>query len=256
MAGVDDASTLTPLEFFCKFFPYKYVKEHLIPATNKQLDEMGYDETSVPEFEGWLGMWMNMSLHPGYVQEEFFMKKDHTYDWNPPFLGCFMSGNRFNEITRALCLSNDNPPKHRDRFFWVRKLIESFNAETKEAFIPGWLVVVDESMVAFLNTYCPGWTCVKRKPHPMGNEYHTTADYFCKVIFHIEIVEGKDQPTEGEHSTIKYEVEFASKVGALVVRMTEGLHGSGRTVILDSGFGYVPSVVQLRNRGACLLQRM
>lgn len=52
MAGVDDASTLTPLEFFRKFFPYKYLKEHLIPATDKQLDEMGYEKTSVPEFEG------------------------------------------------------------------------------------------------------------------------------------------------------------------------------------------------------------
>ncbi len=28
----------------------------------------------------------------------------------------------------------------------------------------------------------------------MGNEYHTTADCLCKVMFHIEICEGKDQP--------------------------------------------------------------
>ena len=31
--------------------------------------------------------------------------------------------------------------------------------------------------------------------------------------------------------------------------MTEGLHRSGRCIILDSGFGYVPSVIQLKAKG-------
>ena len=119
----------------------------------------------------------------------------------------------------------------------------------KKVFVPSCLCVVDESMVAFLNKYAPGWTAVKRKPHPFGNEYNTIADCICKIIFHMEIREGKDQPTEGPHATSEFEEEFGSKVAALVVRMTKGLHGSGRCIILDSGFGYVPAVVQLRNKG-------
>ena len=105
------------------------------------------------------------------------------------------------------------------------------------------------SMVAFLNAYAPGWTYVKRKPHPMGNKYHTIVDCYCKVIFGIEIVEGKDQPKHGEFTESKYEREMESKVAALCVWMTESIHGSGQVVILDSGFGYVPAVVQLKAHG-------
>jgi len=249
MRGIDDPSTLSPEDFFLKFLPTKWMKESLLPATNEELLLNGSKETSMGELKGWLGIWILISLHPGYHQRDFFSHVKRDTFWNPPYVGEYMSGKRFEQICSAIKLTSKEPPTHLDRFFWVRDMIQAFNDETKEVFIPGWLVVVDESMVAFLNKYCPGWTVVKRKPHPMGNEYHTTADCVTKVIFHIEICEGKDQPKEGEHSTNKYEAEMGSKIGALVVRMTEGLHGSGRAVILDSGFGYVPAVVQLKNKG-------
>ena len=105
-------------------------------------------------------------------------------------------------------------------------------------------------MVAFLNKYAPGWTAVKRKPHPFGNKYNTILDYICKIIFHMEIREGKDQPTEVPHANAEFEEEFGSKVAALVVRITKGLQGLGPCIILDSGFGYIYAVVQLRNKGS------
>ena len=93
---------------------------------------------------------------------------------------------------------------------------------------------------------------VPRKPHPMGNEYHTTACCDTKIIFWIELVQGKEFPKEGKHAEVEFEKEFGSKVAALVVRMTRPLWGSGCTVIMDSGFGYIPSVVQLRAKGLYL----
>jgi len=249
MRGIEDPSVLTPTEFFLKFLPTKWMRTSLLPATNEELLLNNLEKTSMGELLGWLGIWINMSLHPGYQPRDFFSLAERDAFFHPPYLGNYMSGKRFEQISSAIKLTSKEPPTYRDRFFWVREMIQAFNDETKDVFVPGWLVVVDESMVAFLNKYCPGWTVVKRKPHPMGNEYHTTADCVTKVIFHIEICEGKDKPKEGEHSTTKYEAEMGSKIGALVVRMTEGLHGSGRAVILDSGFGYVPAVVQLKNKG-------
>ena len=251
MKDVEDPSKLSKADFFRKFFPTKWGKKHLLPATNKNLKASGHEESYWEELEGWIALWVVMSLNPSYYVNDFFtVEKPRDEFWNPPYLGNHMSGNRFRQIEAALCLCNDEPPtEYRDRFFWVRAMILAFNTETKEVFVPSWLCVVDESMVAFLNKYAPGWTAVKRKPHPHGNEYNTTADCFCKIIFHMEIREGKDQPTEGPYSKSKFEEEFGSKVAALVVRMTEGLHGSGRCIILDSGFGYVPAVVQLRNKG-------
>ena len=249
MAGVDNPSVLSELDYALKFLPTDFMKNVLLPATNQELVLNGKKPTTMPEFLGWLGMWIVISLHPGYNKRDFFNKDDRTYCWNPPYLGNFMSRNRFEAISAAIKLSNDPVPAHRDRFFWIRKMCAAFNAETKKVFVPGWLNVVDESMAEFSDPYAPGWGVVSRKPHPMGNEYHTTADCFCRVIFHIEMVEGKDRPKDGPYSKAEYEEEFGSKIAALCVRMTEGLHGSGRCIILDSGFGYVPAVIQLKAHG-------
>ena len=176
MRGIDDPSVLSPTDFFLRFLPTKWMEASLLPATNEELLLNGYKKTTMGELKGWLGIWMLISLHPGYQSRDFFSKVERDTYWNPPYVGDHMSGKRFEQISSAIKLTSNEPPTYRDRFFWVREMIQAFNDETKEAFIPGWLVVVDESMVAFLDKYCPGWTVVKRKPHPMGNEYHTTAD--------------------------------------------------------------------------------
>ena len=61
------------------------------------------------------------------------------------------------------------------------------------------LVCVDESMVVFYNKYTPGWIEVKRKPHPLGNKYHTVACCESTILFFMDLFEGKDKPMEGEH---------------------------------------------------------
>ena len=60
---------------------------------------------------------------------------------------------------------------------------------------------------------------------PLGNEYHTTASCESKIIFWIEIVEGKSKPKEGPNAESKFEKEFESKIAALVVRMTTPIWG-------------------------------
>ena len=37
---------------------------------------------------------------------------------------------------------------------------------------------------------------VPRKPHTMGNEYHSICCGKCEIMFAIELVEGKDRPKE------------------------------------------------------------
>ena len=112
-----------------------------------------------------------------------------------------MSGKRFSDISSCICLRKvEDNPAYRYKFFWVRELIDGFNKNMSKVFVPGWIVCVDESMVVFYNKYAPGWIVIKRKPHPMGNEYLTTACCQSKVIFWIELVQGKDIPKEGESS--------------------------------------------------------
>ena len=241
---------LTKLALFHILAPTEYCIDDLFPATNKELQSRGYDTLCDGEFDCWLGIWTLMQLHPGYQSKEFFNVKPRDMFWNPPYCGGVMSGKRFSDISACIRLRKDEDvPNYRDKFFWVRNLIDGFNENMSKVFCPAWIVCVDESMVVFYNKYALGWIVVKRKPHPMGNEYHTTACCQSKVIFWIELVQGKDAPKEGEHKEMEFEREFGSKVAALVVRMTKSVWGSGRTVMMDSGFGYIPSVVQLRAKG-------
>ena len=78
---------------------------------------------------------------------------------------------------------------------------------------------------------------------------HITACCESKIILSIEIVAGKSQAIVGPHSLSKFEEKFKSKVAALIVQVSESIYGSRRVVMMDNGFGYVPSVVQLKEKG-------
>ena len=51
-------------DYFRKLFPTRWGKQHLLPATNKTLKNNGHAETYWEEIEGWLGLWVMMSLNP------------------------------------------------------------------------------------------------------------------------------------------------------------------------------------------------
>ena len=137
----------------------KYIIANLIPATNSELEKNVYSPITKGEFLCWLGLWLNISLHHVYSYQDFFSVSDRNFSWkNPTYLGKFMTGKHFERINSHLALTTKELPKE-----------YAFNTKTKGVFTMGWLIVVHESMVVFLNTYAPGWTVVKRKPHPMGN---------------------------------------------------------------------------------------
>ena len=77
-------------------------------------------------------------------------------------------------------------------------MIDAFNQHYAEEYIPSWLNCLDESMNSWLDKFCPGFMSVPRKPHPLGNEYHSIADgdYGKPVIWRIKLQEGKDHPKD------------------------------------------------------------
>ena len=91
----------------------------------------------MPEFYGWLGIWFVMQLHPGYQMRDFFSVKNRTTFWNPSFLGYIMSGKRFEQINECIRLRNiEDNPDYRDKFFWVREMIDCFNENMEDIFSP------------------------------------------------------------------------------------------------------------------------
>ena len=69
-----------------------------------------------------------------------------------------------------------------------------------------------------------------------------------KYIFWTKIIDGKINPTKGPYTESKFEHNFWYNIALLLVKITELQWGSERSVMADSGFGYVPSVVQIKNR--------
>jgi len=158
----------------------------------------------------------------------------------------YMSRNRFNAILAALNYTNPTPPTFKDRFWEVRNLLTAWNNNMNENFIPGWICCLDESMSKWVNQFtCPGFMVVPRKPWPFGNEYHTIACGVSGVMFGIELVEGKDRPPELPGK----EFEEKGKTVSLLQRLTYSIWGTGKVVVLDSGFCVLQGLVKLKKVG-------
>ena len=100
-------------------------------------------------------------------------------------------------------------------------------------------------MSTWMNKYsCPGWMFVPRKPWPFGNEYHTVCCSLSGILWQMELVEGKDSPSE-----IIPKYNNQGKTVALLLRVLEPIFTRGNVVILDSGFCVLKGIVELKKRG-------
>ena len=83
---------LTKIALFQTFSPMKYYREKLLRATSDNLVAQEYKQLLEGEFLGWLGLWFLIQVNPGYQMMDFFLLKERTVWWNPPYLGGYMSG--------------------------------------------------------------------------------------------------------------------------------------------------------------------
>ena len=93
---------------------------------------------------------------------------------------------------------------------------------------------------------------MKRKP-----QYHTIVCCNTHVIFHIEIVEGKDRLSTGPDSVAEFETELGATPG-LVARMIRLIWGTSHVVLLDTGFGFLPCLQALKSKGfisTCVIKK-
>ena len=255
MAGIPDAApTITNLnnnqpslvELFEHLFPSDFLKDVVLTQINDNI-EQGTREVTYGELLRWIGCWFLMATITGPQRHEYWRNSEPTMFAGAPFrLNKIMTGNRFNVILSAIEYTNDNPPAYKDRFHPIRKLVDAWNNNMKQAFSSSWITCLDESMSVWNNQYtCPGFVVVPRKPHPMGNEYHTIACGMSGVLFQLEMREGKDSPKEKGKPMYSH---LGTTVG-LLLRLTKCIWGSGRIVVLDSGFCVLKALIELRKRG-------
>ena len=163
----------------------------------------------------------------------------------PMRLGHFMSKKRFEVILKGLSFTSHQLPVFRDRFWEVWEMLDAWNTNMTEQFTPSWVSCLDESMSTWTNKYsCPGWMFVPRKPWPFGNEYHTVCCSMSGILWQMELIEGKDSPSE-----IIPKFHNEGKTVGLLLRVLEPIFAKGMTVILDSGFCVLKGIIELKKRG-------
>ena len=247
------------LELFRMAMPEEWVVDVVLPATNAIIEG---DKLSLQDFYCFVGCHFFMACFEGISDRRlWWSSKPITIDEGAPFrLNNYMSLRRFNAITSALRFTIKEPPPFKDPFFDVREMIDAYNTHMLIEYIPAWLNCLDESMNTFLDKNCPGFMSVPRKPHPLGNEYHTIADGDDgkPIVWRVKMQEGKDRPkdatgnwafpSEFEGTNINTGRKY-TKTSTLMCEMTVPIHGTGKVVSMDSGFCVTCGILHLHDHG-------
>ncbi|DAZ93699.1 TPA: hypothetical protein N0F65_009250 [Lagenidium giganteum] len=154
----------------------------------------------------------------------------------------YMSRNRFVKLTSAfsLCdpdITSDDP--------WM-----PVNRRRRSQVHAGDFLCVDESMVQrygkeskYHHLGLPHKTKIPLKPVSQGAEIKTIADAQSGVILGLELVEGKERQRQKQYAS-----EFGEGT-AVVLRLSQPFQGTRRTVVADSAFASVKTLLQLERRG-------
>ena len=233
-------------QLFEMFFFKDFILKVILPEINKRIQEDKHRPVTYGEFLRWLGLWFLMATITGPDWTALWsMGEVDCFVGAPMRLGHFMSNKRFEVILKALSCTSCQPPAFRDRFWEVWEMLDAWNTDMTEQFTPSWVSCLDKSMSTWTNKYsCPGWMFVPQKPWPFGNEYHTVCCSLSGILWQMELVEGKDSPSE-----IVPKFNNEGKTVGLLLRVLEPIFAKGMTVILDSGFCVLNGIIKLKKRG-------
>ena len=127
-------------------------------------------------------------------------------------------------------------------------MIHAWNWHMSDVFHAEWVSCLDESMSIWKSRWtCSGSMFVPRKPHPVGNEYHTIVNgpMWGFVRCGNTRREGQTKRKKGKINTTNME-----RPGACFLNYVSPLFMTGKVVILDSGFCALISVLALKKMGA------
>lgn len=234
------------MAFFKLLFPMRWLEDVLLANINKNI---AGPRVSLSEYFRWLGLWCCMATFKGHSRHEHWSSREvDDFRGAPVRFHRWMSKRRFDAILLAMEYTDLPAPSCRDRFHRVRQMIAAWNENMTECFLPSWVSCLDESMSPWTTRWtCPGWMFVPRKPHPIGNEYHSVCCGETGIMWGIELVEGKDAPPERPRDPTNEH----GKTCGLLLRMCKPIYMRGMVVILYSGFCVLKGLIELSKKGVC-----
>lgn len=112
------------------------------------------------------------------------------------------------------------------------------------------MIAWDAGLSQYKDNGVPHLTKIKSKPVPIGIEVKGLVDMKSGIYMRMEFQEGKDRMKTKEFGPEAVDASTRQPHHtAVTLRATKGVFGSGRTVIMDSYFGSVNTIEQLRLNG-------
>ena len=140
-------------QIFLHVLPPKWL-QLIVQYTNPLLDEADIHSAklSVGELKCFIGYMISLALHSGIPLEKMWCKTALPHTTAPaPHMGRWgISQNRFEKLRRVLQFGpRDDASFDNNEWCFVEELVDTYNEHMLEAVTAGWLLGVDESMIAW-----------------------------------------------------------------------------------------------------------
>lgn len=199
---------LNTIAEFCEFLTPDSWWDRQLTYTNVRL--LGTDKINAKltrgELKRWWGYSLALSIHTGIPLEKMWSDTPMPNSiLPPPRMGRHgMPYARWKKIRANLTFGpSDEESLRADNWSFIRGMIDMYNTHRSVAVCPGWLLTMDELMVAWRGRQgvldpnkCPKISWVPRKPEPLGVEHKCTADALSGMMLFLEICEGKEAHKE------------------------------------------------------------
>jgi len=238
----------TPCDLLLAFFPMELVEAEF-PRWQQHAEEHGRRGLALLDkamFLRFLALLVKMGL-TGLRRREMY--------WHDPTVSTAMSLRTFENLLYTIrdagfkAYEEGHPlPDGReavadDPLKLVRRFVDELQAHWQEVYVPGSLLVADETMVGWKGATNIHITTLPNKPTSKGVCLKTLVDGHTRVMMALEFVESKEQ-----QGLKRYAEE--GRAAAVCLRLTEPWHNQiPRTLLADAWFGGLLTSVGLMRRG-------
>ena len=182
---------MSSFEIFLRVYFIKYIKDFVITGTKKRFKS----SVVLSEYFCAIGCRLIMTWYVGPSIREFFSKgRIKTNKGDPTHPNQIIYGRRTKKITQPVSYQNLPITDYDDPFFQQRQMEEGWNSNIAGNFYLSWFIVMYESINEWIYLFTfTRWMFFPHNPYPFGKEYHTSVCALSKIIYCVDIVEGKDQ---------------------------------------------------------------
>lgn len=253
--------------YFTLLFPMSFLSQSIVPLTNGVLQSRHQVPTTTGEILKFFGLSLAMALDSckGGIDIYWSQPIEHENTVILPrnFGQRFgMARDRFKLLRTCLTFSlpphqhaavpvadptaQQQPTPDADPWWPIRPFIEAFNESRKVVITPGAFLTVDEIMSMWYGKEqtstvegIPHKTKITRKPRGVGAELKAICDGDTNIMLGVEMLEGA-----ARQATKEYHQSFGAGA-SVVMRLASHWAGSGRTIIADSAFSSVVTLIGL-----------